>query len=197
MQPTPGQLPQSVVMQAKLSRIHVDEWLNEDLFHPGWWILIGLLILSTIVWYLLIDKKRTGSVCLFTAVGAIISLGIFEYGDELILWEYPVDVIPIFPPMTSLNLFILPLSLSILFQHCKSWKSYLAASLAASAILSLAVEPLLSLTGLYELVNWNYLLNLPLYFITAVATKSITVLIERITGNAARFPGQAGSNGIQ
>jgi hypothetical protein len=46
------------------------------------------------------------------------------------------------------------------------------------------------LGGLYELINWHYALSLPLYFAAAVATRALTVKIERITGAAKRTLGQ-------
>lgn len=171
MAPSPSPIPQSVEIQKHLSQIHIDEWLKGDVFHPRWWILLGLIILSVTVWYLLLDKARLKEIVLYTLLSAILMLGVYEYGEELILWEYPTDVIPIFPPLSSINLFLLPLTYSLLYQYFRSKKSFMIAAILASVVLCLIVEPILAWGKLYQLINWHYLYSIPVYFIIATSVK--------------------------
>lgn len=184
----PAQTPESVPLQAQLSQMHVQDWLQNDVFHPKWWALIALLILSAAVWCLLLDKKRAKEVCLFAALCAVFALGLFEYGDELTLWDYPVDVIPFFPPLTSVNLILLPMVFSLLYQRFFSWKGYVIAVLAASAVVSFAVEPLLSLAEMYQLVNWNHILSFLVYTAVALLTRALTKKVLAITDRFGRQP---------
>lgn len=179
MRPDPSVIPPSVGIQTALTKMHIDEWLRNDLFRPRWWILLALQVLAVLAWALLVSRAKAPSVCLFAALCAIASMGVNEYGEELVLWDYPVDILPVFPPLTSLNLTLLPLVFSLIHQYQQTWKGYLLWSLAASAIICFAVEPLMALGGFFELVRWNYAWNLPVFVAIALAARLITRWIER------------------
>ena len=185
----PSQIPQSVDLQRKLTELHIQGWLADDVFHIRWWILIGLLIAMLIAWLLLLDKAKTKETCLFLVLAIIVVLGIDEYGEELILWEYPTDFIPIFPPLTSSNLISVPLTYSIAFQRFPDLKRYTIAVMILTAIISFILEPALVWGGLYELVNWQHIFSFPLYLSVAFAVRYIAKKILDIE-NKARCPGQ-------
>jgi membrane associated rhomboid family serine protease len=177
-------IPQSVDLQTKLTELHIQEWLTEDFLHIRWWILLGSLAAMYIGWYLLLDKSKKKETCLFLVLAIIIQLAIDEYGDELILWEYPTDLIPLFPPLTSLNLISMPLSLSIAFQMFPDLKRYTVAALIISAAISFVLEPLLALGGLYELVNWQYIFSFLVYLMVAFGIRFVAKkLLELETKN--------------
>lgn len=169
----PSGIPQSVDLQSKLTELHIQEWLTQDVFHTRWWILIGSLAAMYIGWFLLLNKAKKKETCLFLLLAVIIQLGIDEYGEELILWEYPTDLIPIFPPLTSLNLISVPLSLSIAFQRFPDLKRYTAAAVVITATTSFVLEPLLAWGGLYELVNWQYVYSFFVYLLVAFGIRFI------------------------
>lgn len=189
MQPSPTALPPSVAFQKQLTDLHIRMWREQDLFHANWWILIGLVCACVAAWFWLIRRAGLKEACLYVLVAAIFSFGINEYGEELILWDYPTDIVPYFPALTSINLIILPLVFSILYQRFRTWKGFLWASLIASAAISLAIDPLLAWGRLYTLINWRYAFSLPVYFLLAVATRVITrvfvtVAAQRSTSGA-------------
>lgn len=186
MRPLPTDTPQSVEMQRQLSDMHLSNWLQYDLFHANWWILIGLICISVVAWFLLVRREGLRQTCLYAAIALLLTLGLFEYGEELILWDYPTDIIPYFPPLTSVNLLILPLAFSILYQRLRSWKSFLWAALGACVAVSFVIEPLLALGRIYELVNWRYYFSLPVYFILAVFTRFLTGKIVSIEARYQR-----------
>lgn len=175
------EIPDSVYIQKNLTQLHIDEWLKDDVFQFRWWMLLGMILLSLLVWYILLDKTKLKGVCLFTVISVISILTIFECGDELILWDYPTDVIPIFPPLSSINLFIVPLVFSIIYQRFISAKGFLWATLAAAAIICFIIEPLLSWGGFYELINWQYYFSFPVYVALALIIRFITVKVVTIT----------------
>jgi hypothetical protein len=177
-------IPKSVKDQMDLTSDHIDNWLKNDLFHSGWWVLIALIVVSLAVWFVLLDKKRLRETLLFAALMAIIGLAINEYGEELILWDYPVDVIPIFPPLSSLNLLLLPLAYSLAYQYSKTAWRFLWATIAVTAVLCFAVEPLLSLGNLYQLLNWQYWWGFPFYAAAALLVRKVTVKIFKIEKRA-------------
>ncbi|VBB05196.1 Hypothetical protein LUCI_0403, partial [Lucifera butyrica] len=86
-----------VNIQKILTSVRINEWLDEDLFHFKWWILLGLLTFFILVWWKLLDKKRLPEIMLYAVLTLILAMGIVEYGGELTLWDYPNDISPIFP----------------------------------------------------------------------------------------------------
>lgn len=176
-------IPQSVQAQRDLTSDHIDGWLNHVL-QPSWWVLVGLIVVCIAVWLILLDKKRLRETLLFAAIFSIIGLGMAEYGEELILWDYPVDLIAIFPPLTSINLLLMSLSYSLAYQYCKTSWVFFAAVLGITAVLCFGVEPLLSAGNLYELLNWRHWWSFPFYSVAALTVRMMTIKIFRIEEQA-------------
>ncbi len=146
---------------------------------------MALLLLSLLLWWKLLDKTRLSEAFLYALIALILILGIEEYGEELALWTYPVDIIPVFPPLTSGNLLLLPLLYSLLFQRFCTTKRFASASLVATAGVCFILDPLLVRFGLYELIRWRYYLNFPLYFTAAVISRAVIMKITRIGNTKA------------
>jgi hypothetical protein len=181
----PSDIPQSVKDQTELTKANIDDWLKNDVFHAGWWILICLVVLTVIIWLVLLDKSRLKETVLFAALFFIIILATDEYGDELILWYYPVDIIPIFRTLTSYNLLLLPMAYSLVYQYFKTTRRFVFAALAVTAVICFAVEPLLSLGNLYRLLNWQYWWGFPFYFAAALLVRKITLKAFSISERSA------------
>jgi signal transduction histidine kinase len=173
-------IPEDVNIQRQLTDAHIKEWLAEDVFQLKWWLLILLIISIIIVWLVMLDKSRLQEILLFTALTAVIFMGINEYGEELVLWDYPIDIIPIFPPLSSINLISLPLIYSQIYQRF-SRRQFIYAVLITTAVICFAIEPILSLVGFYQLIHWKHFLNYPVYVIAILFTKGFTNIIIRIT----------------
>jgi hypothetical protein len=186
MKLAPSGMPESVGIQQQLTSIHIDEWLKDDFLHARWWILLGMILLSALLWLILLDKARLKDIFLFAFLAAILAMALVEYGDELIQWDYPTDIIPVFPPLTSINLFILPLALSLVYQYFRTWKSFFLAALAASSAISFVVEPLLAWGDFYQLINWHYLFSFPVYVALAMFTRWLVLKINAITDRNKR-----------
>ena len=179
-----SEVPKDVEIQRQLTSIHIEEWLKEDVFRLRWWLLIGLILLFLSIWFKASDKSRFHAVCMFAALTAIIAMGINEYGDELTLWDYPTDVLPIFPPLSSINLIAMPLIYSIAYQYFNTWKSFILAVLVATAIMCLILEPVFALADLYQLLCWRYVYNIPIYIAAAIGVRALINKITKISKKA-------------
>ena len=177
-------LPQSVEMQMKLTSDHIDQWLAEDFLRFRWWLLIVIYITCAVVWWKLVDKQRLKATVLFTMLAYIAVLGINEYGQELILWDYPVDLIPVFPPFSSVNLLLLPPIYSLVYQRFTSALTYFSAVLVVSAAFCFVIEPLLVLGGFFQLLNWQYWMSFPLYIVMALLIYLLTTVLLKVTSRA-------------
>jgi hypothetical protein len=189
MQQGPGQMPESVNLQYQMTLMHIEEWLKDDVFHLRWWLLIGMVLASLMAWYFLLDKTRSKSVCLFAAIETILVLGVAEYGEELLLWDYPTDIIAIFPPLTSINLLIIPLAFSLLFQFVRTKRRFIYAAILLSAAISFVIEPLLSWGDFYQLIKWRFSYSFPVYLLMALISRYLTNKLDEITAKNKAQPG--------
>jgi hypothetical protein len=173
-------IPKDVNIQKQLTDMHVQQWLKNDVLHFRWWTLIALIIVILVVWWIMLDKSRMLEICLFVTLSTIIILGINEYGEELTLWDYQTDIIPIFPPLSSINLFALPLIYSLVYQHFNQKKRFIWATIIISAAICLIVEPVLSWGGFYHLLHWRYYFSIPIYAVMAISVRAIVLKIYQI-----------------
>ncbi len=171
-------------MQIRLTHDHIEQWLAEDFLRLRWWALIAIYIVFAVIWWKLLDKRRLKEISLFTVLAYIAVLTINEYGQELLLWDYPTDVVPIFPPLSSVNLLLLPLIYSLAYQYFTSPRMYASAVLVISAAFCFLIEPLLSWGGYFELLNWQYWMSFPLYYIMALLVRLLVSVLLKVTAQA-------------
>lgn len=176
-----SEIPKSVEIQQELTSIHIEEWIKQDVFLFRWWFLLGLIFVSLLVWWKLLDKSRLHETFLYAVLATIIVLGIVEYGEELTLWDYPTDIIPIFPPLTSINLISLPLIYSLTYQYFMTKKSFAWATVIITAVICFIIEPILVWGGFYELLHWEYYYSFPIYVSLAILVRVVVMKIYNIT----------------
>lgn len=179
--PGASEIPESVDIQNHLTSLHVDEWLKNDVWTARWWLLLALLIVAIVIWFIALDRSRLKEVCLFTALAFIVVLGLNEYGEELILWDYPTDIIAIFPPLSSINLLVLPLAYSLAYQHFRTTRSYIVSVLIVTVVICFMLEPLFAWGDLYHLLRWHYAYSYPLFVAAAILLRYITQKAGRLT----------------
>lgn len=170
-----------IELQMRLTNMRITSWLEEDLFHIRWWFLLFVFILSGFIWWKMVDKTRLQEITLYALMTSIITLGLDEYGEELTLWSYPVDIVPIFPPLTAVDLATLPIIYSLIYQKYRSWKKFILATIIMAAVFAFILEPLLVLGKFYELHKWKYYYSFPIYIIMALTIKWIVEQMKRIT----------------
>lgn len=176
-----SKVPKSVSLQKILTSNHVQAWLKNDVFHWRWWLLLSLILIVLAVWWICTDKSRIHEISLYVVLAVILTMGIVEYGDELTLWDYPTDIIPIFPPLTSVNLLILPLAYSLIYQFFMTKKKFVTATLIVTAIICFIIEPVLSWIGLYKLLHWQYYYSFFIYDVMAILIRYLVIKINTIT----------------
>ncbi len=176
--------PSVIEIQKLLTNMRITEWLEEDVFHFRWWLLLSLFLLSVFVWWRMVDKSRLQEVSLYMAMTTIVTLGLDEYGEELTLWYYPTDILPIFPPLTAVDLATLPIIYSLIYQRYGTWKSFMRATVIMAAIFAFVLEPILVLGKFYALHKWKYYYGFPIYIIMALAIKWVAEQIKTISQQA-------------
>jgi hypothetical protein len=179
LKPSPETPPKSIEIQRALTSTRTDDWLSNQVFSVHWWTLLILILAACFIWWRLLDKKRAKEVCLYAALSLIFSIALNEYGDEFILWDYPTDIIPVFPPLSSINLVLLPMVFSLVYQFSPP-RRFVFWALAASAAICFVAEPLMSLGSLYRLLNWSYAFNFILFSLDAIIVRLLTAKAIKI-----------------
>lgn len=174
-------IPADMEVQEHLTSLRIDEWLQEDVFHFRWWVLIVLLTVAIFVWWKMVDKKRLPEIMLYAALTTFLTMGLDEIGEELTLWDYPTDIVPIFPPLAGINLATLSMIFSLIYQYFGTWKRFLVATVITAAVFSLILEPILAWVKLYQLLTWKYYYSFLMYTAMAISVRLVTIKIIAFT----------------
>ncbi|MEA4926890.1 MAG: CBO0543 family protein [Syntrophomonadaceae bacterium] len=186
MQPTASEPISALELQWYLLSIRYEEWRLNDVFHFKWWLLLILFIVSAYVWWKLVDKSRLVEIVLFTGLVSIIALVLDELGEELTLWDYSIDLIPLFPPITSIDLASLPVAYSFIYQYFTTWKKFIIATVVMSAVFSFILEPIFVWGGIYQTITWKYYYGFPIYIALAICVKAMVIKLNTITANSQK-----------
>lgn len=174
-----------VEIQRLLTSAHIEKWM-QDVFHFQWFFLLGLSIAALSLWWKLLNKSRLPEVLLYAVLITIIMMGVDECGEELTLWVYPIYLFPVFPVITASNLVFVILTLSLTHQYFSTWKSFSAAAIVVSGLLSFVLEPAFAFIKLYQLLNWNYGYNFLLYIAVALLVRGVVITLYSIAHHAQR-----------
>jgi hypothetical protein len=178
----------AVELQRLLTYLRINEWLQEDLFHFRWFFLIGVFVFSAFLWWKLVDKSRLPEITLHAGLTAIITLILDEIGEELTLWEYPSDILAIFPPLSAVDLASLPMIYSLIYQYFTTWKSFFRATLIMATIFCFILEPLLVWTDFYQVLKWKYYYGFPIYILMAIFIRWLVIKIYALAEQAKASP---------
>ncbi len=163
--------------QWELTSARISEWLKSQVLGYKWWILLALFCITVLLMWKKADKTRLAELAIHSAVVVIFIIVLDELGEELSLWYYPVDVIPLFPPMTAVDITCMPLVYMLIYQRFGTWGKFLIASLIMSTVFCFVFEPVFVWGGAYIMLNWKSYYGLPIYFGIAVAAKWIVHVI--------------------
>ena len=163
----------AIEVQWQLTLARVDQWLQNEVFHFRWWLLLVLFAACAFFWWKKVDKSRLQEIVLYTAIITIITLVLDELGEELTLWDYPFDLIPLFPPLTAIDLSCLPIVYSMIYQHFRTWKGFVIASIVMAGIFCFLLEPLFVWIGVYQMLTWKSYYGFPIYLFMAIGAKAL------------------------
>jgi hypothetical protein len=168
---------QLVEMVRQLTQARIENWLGECVGTWRWWFLVALLVIPWITWFKVVDKKKFIELSLFGLITILVTNILDELGFELSLWNYPLEIIPMFPRLISIDYAILPIIYMLLYQYFPNWKNLFWAMTIASAFFSFIIEPLMVFLGFYQLLTWKHYYSYPIYIVLALVCKWLTRII--------------------
>jgi hypothetical protein len=168
-------------MMRQLTQARIENWLGQDLGSWRWWVLAVLLIAPWFIWYKLADKKRLVELVMFGLIIMVYTITLDECGFVLSLWSYPLEVIPVFPRLTSVDYTMLPIIFMLIYQYFFTWKSFFWVLVAISSVFSFIAEPIIAHFGFYVLLKWSHLYSFIIYIVMGLTARWLARILMDIT----------------
>ncbi|AEI43989.1 hypothetical protein [Paenibacillus mucilaginosus] len=162
----------------QLTELRWDMWFQHTLFTWQWWMLVFACVISLGALLLLIDKKQSLRMAAYLGIIYILNKNLDDVATALDWYDYRMQLEPIIPTMLPVNLFFIPMGLTLVYQFFSSWKKFLIALGVFSAGVSYVSLPLMKLAGIYMEKHWNAHLSMLSLVVMAVLAK---LLIDRLS----------------
>jgi hypothetical protein len=167
-------LEQIIQLKKLLRDLFLRHYLNYELLSWVWWVGIACIIIPFLIWWKVVDKKRLLEICLFGLIVNVSCCFLDVMGSELVLWEYPIHILPQIPLLFPVDFVIVPVIKMIVYQKCPRWGKYLIWSTVTAAFLAFVAEPLAIWIGEYKLITWKLIYSFPVYIGINAFAKLVT-----------------------
>lgn len=163
-----------IEIKTQLRGMFLEHYLTYELFSWNWWLEITIIIVTLLVWWKVVDKKRLLEICFLGLIVNVIATLLDISGSEYVLWEYPVHVLPQVTVMLPIDYVVVPVIDMMIYQKFPTWGKYLIVSTVTAAALAFIAEPLAAYIGQYELITWKYIYSFPIYILINIVAKLLT-----------------------
>lgn len=166
----------------ELADASYQKWISTELFSPGWFITLSVLLVIYIVWMILLDKRRIVQLLLIGSLSAVgfLIFDIILYGFYGFV-EYPISLTPFKPSLFVVNVTIAPVVIMAVEQYVKSWKGFIlwaAIGLGAVTFVLLPIYTALEIIKFHN--NWNYLIHFLYLYLGALTARLAFLVLDGI-----------------
>ena len=169
-----------VQLRRQLKDTNLEYYLNENLFSFGWWLLLLTMIGLIVLWIILVDKNRIIEIVTFGLMITISAVILDVIGVSLMLWGYPNMLLPLVPPIFTIDVGHIPIFYMLIYQYFNKWKSFLIAMTLTSFTFSFVFEPITVWLRIYETHQWKYIYSFPIYIFLGVLFKWIMIKLKKL-----------------
>jgi hypothetical protein len=164
----------------KLTALRWELWTEHVVFTWKWWMLVFLCILFSVIFVLFIRKDNLlQNICYFGIV-YVINRNFDDIATVYDWYDYRIQLEPLIPTMLPANLFIIPISLTLIYQKFITWKEFLIALLLYAGFISFIALPMMRDFGFYLIKNWNGFYSLLSLLVIASLTKMLVDLLVKL-----------------
>lgn len=169
-----------------IHQLRVQEWAavnaswKQELFSPKWWALLGIVIISYVVWWRVADKSRLAHLLLF---GSFVTIMRIIFDDLVVgmgLYSYKVRLVPLVHALIVNDLTTVALFYMIVYQFASTWKSFIIWSAVWSGLWAFVIKPLFTTFGILILYDWNYFYTFIALFLIGVLSRFSLLLVLRV-----------------
>ncbi len=157
-------------------------WYEHNYLTIRWWILVLLSVLSPIVWFKMVDKKRIIEITTFGMFYGIIAIFLDSIGSNAMVWTYPVRITPyLYPQMYPYDVGIVIIPFMLVYQkageHFKRF--FIHTGLLAASVAFLA-EPTMEWLNMYKEITWKNIYSFPIYWVIGLICWYIVKVLKKI-----------------
>ncbi|WP_158386131.1 CBO0543 family protein [Clostridium aceticum] len=157
----------------------LSHWYTSEFGTWQWFLHLAVFIFLLYIWWKMIDKKRIYELLSYGFLVSTISIVLDVIGTELVLWTYPIRLLPTIPRLFSIDLTVMPVVYTIFYQKYPEWKQYIIVATIVALLYAFVAEPMLVWIGIYKLFHWRYIYSFPIYIAIAVFCKWIIMWLGR------------------
>jgi hypothetical protein len=156
--------------------------INDAQFHfdsssVQWWTLLAFLIVPWIIWIRVVDKHRIHQILLVGTLVISVTTLFDLIGYYFNFWDYPTEFIPLIPAALPFDLSMVPVPYMLLYQFCRSWKSYGMGLLCMAFIYAFIGEPFANWLLLVIYVKWSNIYSILYYILVGI---SVRAFVEKL-----------------
>lgn len=142
-------------------------WREHNYLSFNWWLLVLLSILSPIIWWKTIDKKRITEITAFGLFYGITAIILDSIGSSALVWSYPVRLTPyLYPQYYPYDVGVVIVPFMYLYQRWgKNLKPFLFSTGILSAFLAFVAEPFMEWLHIYKELTWKHIYSFPIYWL--------------------------------
>lgn len=154
--------------------LSMEHWLKYELFSWVWWLNLFFVFAPLLIWWKVADGKRILEICVFGLIVNIQASFLDVIGSDLMLWVYPIRMLPYGPVLFPTDFIFLPVVFMLVYQYFMKWGNFLIGCIITSTILSFILEPIAVMIGEYRIINWKFVYSFPIYILMAIAARLMT-----------------------
>ena len=162
----------------ELAQLSLQNWVSHEVFSLGWFVEVGILLAFYIVWFILLDKKRTVELLLIGSLAAVFyHLNLTILVNVLCWIHYSIRIFPMISPDFISGVTISPIILMLVQQYTSHWKGYILWSGVGIAFVNFIILPINMLVGILQFDHWNLIYHFIGLFVISLFTRYIFLWI--------------------
>jgi hypothetical protein len=163
-----------------LEALVIQQWKREIVFTWEWWLLIALTIVPLVLWWRIVDKQRAHEIAFYGCMINIMAIILDDFGIHLSWWGYPVNLLPMLPPLITADSILVPIAFMIGYQLFSSnWRTFLIANAIIGAFIAFVAEPIFVWIGYYQLITWKLGYSFLFYIAASSLARLVVVRISK------------------
>ncbi|MBO7746907.1 hypothetical protein I8J29_22060 [Paenibacillus sp. MWE-103] len=148
-------------------------WYDITLFSAYWWFDLALSVLPWVLW-LVLRKRESEDRLLYGGLFIMTAAVILDIlGDQLGLWYYRYNLIPIVPSYFPWDMTLMPVTVMFLLQIKPAFNPYVKALVFALAT-SYIGEPIFRWMQVYVMSHWEYYYSVPIQVVLYLTAHYMT-----------------------
>jgi hypothetical protein len=162
-----------IFLQEKYAALAIESWLSHSLFTWSWWFLVFLFIIPWVLFFKFLDKNRRLQIWSFGLIVIIVTTFTDDLGSELGAWIYPIKFVPVGLLALPFDFSIIPVSLMLIYQYFKTWKTFSTALVIQAVVFAYIGEPISVWLGTVTYLKWYFMLSVFFYISTGQLARYI------------------------